>query len=43
MEFQFSEDEFEFSEEFKAPISPSSLDLQESYCRFRKWPTAKPI
>jgi len=32
MEFQFLEDEFEFSEEeFKAPISPSSFKLQESY------------
>ena len=32
MEFQFSEDKFEFSdEEFKAPISPSTSKLQESY------------
>jgi hypothetical protein len=32
MEFQFSEDKFEFfDEEFKASISPSSSDPQESY------------
>ena len=32
MEFQFSEDVFEFSdEEFKAPIAPSSSKLQETY------------
>jgi hypothetical protein len=32
MEFQFSEDKFEFSdEEFKALISPSPSELQESY------------
>ena len=32
MEFQFSENKFEFSdEEFKAPISPSPSELQESY------------
>jgi hypothetical protein len=32
LEFQFTEDEFVFSEEeFKAPISPSSSKLQESY------------
>ena len=32
MEFQFSEDKFGFSdEEFKASISPSSSDPQESY------------
>ena len=32
MEFQFSKDKFEFSdEEFKASISPSSSDPQESY------------
>ena len=33
MEFHFSEDKFEFSdEEFKAPISPSPSELQEYQC-----------
>ena len=33
MEFQFSEDKFEFSdEEFKAPISPCPSELQEYQC-----------
>ena len=33
MEFQFSEDKYEFSdEEFKAPISPCPSELQEYQC-----------